>query len=293
MKKQTIIICISLFLFSCAENNWDKVLKENSIESYKKFIADNPESEFLNTAKFKLDSLVFVKDQTDWDIANKTNTKESFEYYVSENPEGKYYLDAKKNIEYFIDDEIWEKIDKLNSIDEYCKFISKYPNNRNIGLANEKVDKYLKNTFFTEHKDVYDFIQKVSKNKKYYVVKNFINGKLIYNDSTACFGVSGPDCDKNIQTIIKDSVSYYQTSIEFAFECLVSNIENGGYEKTYYDYDGTELNTELIEYEFLYLENGIIIKVYENYSDFTFTFIRKNNKLFLTEILAYFEETDV
>jgi hypothetical protein len=293
MKKIIIFLLVILFIVSCQKNSWDDVLQENSIEAYSKFIEENPESEFLEIAKFKLDSLQNMTDSLAWIDSKNLNTALAYQNYIKEYPTGKYLEDAKKMLLETIAVEKWKQIEPKKSIADIYQFTQEYAGSKICDFAQAKLNEMLKKEFKTMYKDVVEFIEGISVDKNYVAVAPYIDKQLIYNDTTACFGVSGEGCDVNIQTIIADSSGYQNTNIYSALTCLAENYKNGGFERTYYDFDGTVREKEFFAYQLNYLPDGLKIIVYESYSEYTFTFARRNNKLYLIEILAYNEETDV
>jgi hypothetical protein len=130
MKNVLFIVCIILVITGCnqTKNHWVKAKQTNSIVEIKKFLDENPASEFDAEAKNLLDSLVWVQtlqsnaivdyksfvenypnsknkesaliilDSLEWENALSQNTEESFKAFIASYPKSKHYEDAKTRV---------------------------------------------------------------------------------------------------------------------------------------------------------------------------------------------------
>ncbi|MBN2890987.1 MAG: hypothetical protein JXL97_03895 [Bacteroidales bacterium] len=282
MKKLLYFLLIAFFLVSCAKKNWKDTLEENSIEAFQTFIDENPESEFLEIAEFKLDSLTHQKDSIDWAYAEEKDTKEAYQNYINENPEGEFVNDAENSIKWLTDDEIWLGVNKTPK--DINDFLENYPDNRNDYKARDLMDDILKEDFENNYIEVIDFFYSVSEDQSFSAIDQFIDENILFIHNAEAWG------EGETKTFVVDSMSYQETIIPYLLTDLKQIYIDGGVYLTYFDEYG-EYDDEdeyLYEYKLEYFPNGITFLVYGDCENYYFTFIYKNSKLYLKKI--YYEE---
>jgi hypothetical protein len=146
MRNTLLIVVIVLVIMGCdqTKNHWVKAKQTNSITELKKFIEENPASEFDAEAKNLLDSLEWVKtlqsssiddyksfiasypnsenrvmaltilDSLEWKNAQKLNTEESFKAFITAYPESKYYEEAKTRVRLELSGMVYIKMEFKN-----------------------------------------------------------------------------------------------------------------------------------------------------------------------------------
>ena len=146
-------ILIAILILSCSSESseWEKILEQNSEESYLEFLNKYPDGQFAPAAK---DSLVSI----DFNNAILANTQKAYEDFLQKYPDSKFssvLLDSIENKEY-------ESARKENTIEAYSNYIKNYPNGKYIVYANKEIDEItLKKGYFIDKRD----------NRKYKVVK--------------------------------------------------------------------------------------------------------------------------
>ncbi|MCX6278608.1 MAG: hypothetical protein NT004_10970 [Bacteroidetes bacterium] len=94
MKKYYFIGVLFLLILGCnqTKNNWIKAKQSNSIAEVKKFLKENPSSEFDSEAKIFLDSLI-------WEVVKKSNSVDSIQMFIATQPNLTYVAKAKASID--------------------------------------------------------------------------------------------------------------------------------------------------------------------------------------------------
>jgi hypothetical protein len=130
MRNTFLIVVVVLLVIGCdqTKKHWIKAKQANSIVEVKKFLDENPASEFDAEAKNLLDSLVWVQtlqsnaigdyksfaenypnsknkesaliilDSLEWENTLSQNTEESFKAFIASYPRSKHYEDAKTRV---------------------------------------------------------------------------------------------------------------------------------------------------------------------------------------------------
>ncbi|MEX2482932.1 MAG: WG repeat-containing protein [Brumimicrobium sp.] len=111
-----------------SERFFELAVKENTVQDYKKFIANHPWSDFKNRAVFKRDSLAF-------EHSKKKNTSKAYRDYIKFYPESEQIEIAKDAL---AKAEFNETIIP-NDPKSYVRFINKYPNNPFVDEAHARV----------------------------------------------------------------------------------------------------------------------------------------------------------
>jgi hypothetical protein len=117
----TMIILI-LFISSCStpQKEFDKIKKENKIESFNQFIEKYPENDLTRKAIHMRDSLAFT-------YAMESNKIDSLEWFINEFPESNFLNEAKKELGVFKEElALYNKKDKTEESFEKLAIITSY-----------------------------------------------------------------------------------------------------------------------------------------------------------------------
>jgi hypothetical protein len=162
------VYLIALFFSGCImistltmPAKWEKAAKEDTIASYKDFIAnEDPDREYENKARTRIRELEAKKKEKDeaaaFEVARRqessTSDKErkekALQDFLSKYPSGKHAAEAKKLIEQaaeankkMIEQVAFEKAKTTNTASAIMDFISKYPKSDLIPEANTRLRK--------------------------------------------------------------------------------------------------------------------------------------------------------
>jgi len=164
MKQITAIILGFFMFFSCSNNsaNWEKAKNKGDLSAYREFLKNNPESEFADKAKMKIDSI----ENTLWDSVNTVKTVDAYKKYVSNFPDGKNIDLANKIIDSITVSETikaeWKKCTEKNDINFYSEFIKKHPDNVHVIEAKKQIF-IIKNP---------DYLQSLDAQKELFLIEN-------------------------------------------------------------------------------------------------------------------------
>ena len=88
------IFVLALLIHGCdkSKNDWISAKQLNTIEGYNQFMSKHPESKFFETARQRIEELV-------WDSISKDNTIKAYKRFLTEYPESKFVDTAKEKIE--------------------------------------------------------------------------------------------------------------------------------------------------------------------------------------------------
>lgn len=78
---------------------WNVALKANTILAYQQYMTDNPEGDYISSAKKAIQ--VIQEDARAWNVARSTHTKAAYQTYLKASPKGSFVTTAKTEIEKF------------------------------------------------------------------------------------------------------------------------------------------------------------------------------------------------
>jgi hypothetical protein len=111
----TVALALMLGLVACGED-FVSVQKEDTIEGYEKFQAENPTSIYNEQINSRLEELYGEKAKAD-------NTVESWEAYLNKFPKGKKAKEAMK----YKEDSAWDATEAAATTEAYKDFLVKFP----------------------------------------------------------------------------------------------------------------------------------------------------------------------
>jgi len=122
-----------LLTFKHIENNiWSSLKSQNTIASFKDYLAEYPDGKYEKEAKLNIDSLL-------WEKAMSSNNYESYKLYA----DSSYYrLHAQEadSLEQLV---IWHNAEVENSYEAYQRYIELFPNGKYSDKVNKIVDEKL------------------------------------------------------------------------------------------------------------------------------------------------------
>ncbi|MBN2892439.1 MAG: protein phosphatase 2C domain-containing protein, partial [Bacteroidales bacterium] len=77
---------------------WETAKKENTIQSYQKYLTDFREGKYVSNANDKIVELQNKQEENAWKTAKDANTIKAFNIYITKYPEGKYVNKANEEI---------------------------------------------------------------------------------------------------------------------------------------------------------------------------------------------------
>lgn len=116
------------------EQAFKDACKSGSIDALNGFISRYPNSEYVKSAKQRLD------DYSIWEIAKKRNTIDSYNLYLQKSSVLAYKEDAQAAIKKIKVDQAWEACINTNNESLLNDFINNYPESPNIGEARYKLN---------------------------------------------------------------------------------------------------------------------------------------------------------
>jgi hypothetical protein len=168
MRNILLIFCIVLIFMGCdqTKKHWLKAKQTYSVAGIKKFLEENPASEFDNEAKSLLDSLEWVK-------TLQSGSIDDYKSFVASYPNSENRVTALT----ILDSLEWKNALSINSEESYKTFIASYPESKYFEEAKTRVRSelsgmvYIKmefkngSGFFADAVDVFYFIDVESCNK--------------------------------------------------------------------------------------------------------------------------------
>jgi len=165
-----MVISLALIIFCCGGSDpYQKAKRINTIDAYLQFIQENPQSEFIEVAKIKIDSLRFeklaLKDSTqlyedfltkypDSNFRSRVETKleslkyqnacyentiQAYEAYLINYPHGKFRSQINDKLEH----RIYQNACSLNTIQSYKNYLQNYPNGNHSELVRSNIQKLI------------------------------------------------------------------------------------------------------------------------------------------------------
>ena len=115
------------FMFELRKNDtiaWDAARNKNTIYAYKTFIAEFPNSTWVDSARSNLHAL---KDQTAFKIANREKSIPAYNTYLKKYPDGDFVDQAEAAIHKLKDEKAWREALYQNDSDAYLSYIRLFP----------------------------------------------------------------------------------------------------------------------------------------------------------------------
>lgn len=119
--------------------SWRSVLAQNTIEAYKSFMHQYPQSARSQLAKDKVRN---IEDNALWQVYLASKTYENCQAYLSAFPDGLYATQASADFAVLEEDRMWNS---AVTRDDYLQYQSKYPAGRYISKVNDKIS-YIEET---------------------------------------------------------------------------------------------------------------------------------------------------
>ena len=130
-------------------NRWQAALQANTVLGYQRFMADFPESIYLQQAQLQLD---IIDDRT-WQALAEENTRKAFEDYLDEFPNGRHQAEAMVRIDEIdkalaqaerehlererLDHAAWNEASQARTTDAVARYINDWPAGLHIDEANQ------------------------------------------------------------------------------------------------------------------------------------------------------------
>lgn len=118
--------------------DWAAAAKENSIDSYERFLLAYPNGAHAEEARAAIND---IQEEYTWRNAKSQHTIFAYETYLSAFPKGRYRrqaIDAQRAIE---EAEAWSRATRRNTIPAYREFQENYPNSQHFEEANDRIQK--------------------------------------------------------------------------------------------------------------------------------------------------------
>ncbi len=109
---RTTMLLGPFLLTACGPSAWEQAQQANTVEAFEKFVQANPQSEFADIARTRIDEHL-------WADASRTDSLESYERYIARHPGGGHSRAAQDKIA----DLRWKTASSINTIDAYADFV--------------------------------------------------------------------------------------------------------------------------------------------------------------------------
>lgn len=130
-KKYTVVILLFLHIIlfaACEEDDYKKAVYENTIQSYNKYLQENPDSENTLEIKNRKENIYYVE-------ALNSDTLSYYKEYLTKYPSGRYVTDIKKLYE----EKLFEIASDEDSIESYKKYLALASNSIKIDEARKRL----------------------------------------------------------------------------------------------------------------------------------------------------------
>jgi hypothetical protein len=118
------------------ERDWRNAKYYNTINKYKDFISEYPESDYISEAENRIKELVEIQA---WEKAKSLNIIYGYENYLTTFPNSKYVFDAKNKIIKLKEEIAWSEAVRIGTITAYKKFISDFQYGEFLKAAEKKI----------------------------------------------------------------------------------------------------------------------------------------------------------
>jgi len=196
--KTFALLVLALFLLgacSSDEKNWQQAKLLMSAQGFEEFIANNPESEFLDSAQFYLEQIAFRESMEE-------NTESGYLHFMDLWPNSVF----SDSVYVLMEQLDFEETLEMNTVAGFIAFIEKYPDSRFLGdLQLEAEGETL--PFKDDLMQVFRAVYSKSENKA-----NFLSSHL-----TADGTVVGPDGRKTTYSGLDAVKEFSETDVENLF----------------------------------------------------------------------------
>lgn len=169
-------------------NDWNNAQLENTIESYRRYLASYPKGQYKKDAENAILTLQDRNDDADWEVAKKTDTEDAYQKYLEKHLNGSHREEARKAKAKVIErkkiseeENVWISIDKKDKLalekflrdnpkSEFCKEARKFISDidRNVSYDVEALLEDINNAFTStstiKHQAIYEIIRKAIDN---------------------------------------------------------------------------------------------------------------------------------
>lgn len=137
MKKSIVIISVLVFFFSCADKErakFNKIKQLNSIEEFKKFISENKESNYADSARFIIQTIEF----------RNSNNIEELNSFLEKYPKSDFTNQVSQKIETIKKEEAKKKENEYKRKKEEIKKLRKEKRRNSWFVASECIMNYFR-----------------------------------------------------------------------------------------------------------------------------------------------------
>ncbi len=128
---------------------WEEAELESTVESYRKYISAFPNGLKKAIALDKIKEIEVIRPA--WDRTLKSNTPDSYRSFIGQYRHSSYSVVAQQKLE-GLESDYWKQAESKNSISQYQKYISNFPNGRHIPEAEKEIiDIEVDNIFKGDH----------------------------------------------------------------------------------------------------------------------------------------------
>lgn len=192
MKNYLIILSVfALILSSCGgDKAWESAKQQNTIVAYMKYMEENPEGVYIDTAKIIIDSLKVAEMETAWKNTTKQHQLETFKAFLKAYPENPHKEQAKDLMKMIRDSdykrkelEAWKVVKEKHTAKDYKEFLENFYNGEHKIYAWENIFKLENEHFFADYTDIVDFFNQLDQEglEVEDVFMNFTPDSLMYN----------------------------------------------------------------------------------------------------------------
>jgi len=118
------------------ELDWKEANETGTIQSYQTFLQNYPSGKYERDARDKI--LYLEKYENGWQLVKQENAIESFKAFINKYPNTTYSDSSAQAIQK-IEDDIWEGVLVLNTVEAYQNYIIAYPDSKFVKLAEMKI----------------------------------------------------------------------------------------------------------------------------------------------------------
>lgn len=208
-----IVILYVTSLLGCAttKGDWKNATQLNTIQAYREFIVEHPQTKFTSLARKKIEKL-------EWESTKRGDNLENYQQFISKYPYSDFTNSAKKRLEIIemekaktinsyeayktflkkypssefktevtellgmLEKSYWQKAIELNTVEEYKAFLKMYPESKFASTAEDRIKSFMKSANCREQKSLYHNIEEVLSKKTKDKFKN-LYGDCILADN--------------------------------------------------------------------------------------------------------------
>lgn len=192
MKNHLFILTVfTALLMSCGgDKAWETAREQNTIAAYEKYMNENPEGTFIDTAKVIIDSLKVEEMEAAWKNATKMHKLDVFKAFLKDYPENPHIEQAKDLMKMIKDSnykrkelEAWKVAKKKHTVKDYKEYLENYYNGEHKIYAWENIYRLENEHFFTNYEVIMDFFKQLDQEGADVedVFMSFTPDSLMYN----------------------------------------------------------------------------------------------------------------